>query len=125
MKNVVFIGLSAFILCNTIVAQTFNSGAIESTPSYSQYFSWINNTNEGATTAQTLVNFRFSDDFGEWREIESYVLGFDSQHTELSPEVYISAYPVPYRKKNCKTLQEENRLIANSAYNCTIDKDVI
>jgi hypothetical protein len=33
-------------------------GATELSPSRSQYFSWINNTNEGATEAQTLTNIR-------------------------------------------------------------------
>ncbi len=37
-------------------------GADERTPSYSQYFSWINNTNEGSTEAQTLANL----DFFKW-----------------------------------------------------------
>ena len=31
----------------------------ENTPSQAQYFSWINNTNEGSTEAQTLTNLRF------------------------------------------------------------------
>jgi len=34
-------------------------GADERTPSYSQYFSWINNTNEGSTEEQTMVNLDF------------------------------------------------------------------
>ncbi len=38
------------------------AGADESTPSRSQYFSWINNTNEGATERQTLINI----DFFQW-----------------------------------------------------------
>ncbi len=37
-------------------------GANEKTPSLSQYFSWINNTNEGSTEAQTLANL----DFFKW-----------------------------------------------------------
>lgn len=37
-------------------------GADEKTPSRSQYFSWINNTNEGTTTAQSLINL----DFFKW-----------------------------------------------------------
>ena len=37
-------------------------GADERTPSYSQYFSWINNTNEGSTEAQTMINL----DFFKW-----------------------------------------------------------
>ena len=35
------------------------AGAHERTPSYSQYFSWINNTNEGSTEEQTMVNLDF------------------------------------------------------------------
>jgi len=41
-------------------------GADERTPSYSQYFSWINNTNEGSTEAQTLANL----DFFKWMHDE-------------------------------------------------------
>ena len=37
----------------------FFPGADETTPSRSQYFSWINNTNEGATEKQTLINLSF------------------------------------------------------------------
>ncbi len=36
-----------------------NRGATETSPSRSEYFSWINNTNEGATEAQTMVNLAF------------------------------------------------------------------
>ncbi len=43
-------------------------GADERTPSLSQYFSWINNTNEGSTEAQTLTNLEFfqwlQDEYG-------------------------------------------------------------
>jgi hypothetical protein len=34
-------------------------GADEKTPSRSQYFSWINNTGEGSTEAQTMANLEF------------------------------------------------------------------
>ena len=37
-------------------------GAAEDTPSLAQYFSWINNTNEGSTEAHSLANL----DFFEW-----------------------------------------------------------
>ena len=33
-----------------------DAGADELTPSVAQYFSWINNTNEGSTERQTLIN---------------------------------------------------------------------
>lgn len=36
-----------------------NSGADERTPSKSEYFSWINSTNEGSNEAQTLANLAF------------------------------------------------------------------
>ena len=35
------------------------SGADENTPSHAQYFSWINNTNEGSTEKQTKINLNF------------------------------------------------------------------
>ena len=35
------------------------AGADEKTPSIPQYFSWINNTNEGSTEKQTLTNLAF------------------------------------------------------------------
>ncbi len=35
------------------------AGAHERSPSKSEYFSWINNTNEGSTEAQTLTNFEY------------------------------------------------------------------
>ena len=35
------------------------SGASEKTPSLPQYFSWINNTNEGATEKHTLINLEY------------------------------------------------------------------
>lgn len=38
------------------------AGADNSTPSIPQYFSWINNTNEGSTEEQTLINL----DFFKW-----------------------------------------------------------
>ncbi len=36
-----------------------NAGADNLTPSVPQYFSWINNTNEGSTEKQTLINLDF------------------------------------------------------------------
>lgn len=54
-------------------------GADERTPSRSQYFTWINNTNEGATEAQTLVNLAFfrylHDEFGMVLDIYAFDAG--------------------------------------------------
>jgi len=49
-----------------MTAKTPFPGADESTPSRAQYFSWINNTNEGSTEKQTLINL----DFFAWLQRE-------------------------------------------------------
>lgn len=52
-----------FTVCNISVAQDkVFPGADEKSPSRSEYFSWINNTNEGPTELQTLINL----DFFKW-----------------------------------------------------------
>jgi len=55
------------------------AGADESTPSRSHYFSWINNTNEGSTEAQTLANLDFfkwlHDDYGMELDIYAFDAG--------------------------------------------------
>ncbi len=54
-------------------------GATEATPSYSQYFSWINNTNEGSTEENTLANLAFfkwlHDDYGMKLDIYAFDAG--------------------------------------------------
>ncbi len=54
-------------------------GADETTPSLAQYFSWINNTNEGATEQQTLKNLAFfqwmHDSFGMKLDIYAFDAG--------------------------------------------------
>jgi len=54
-------------------------GADERTASRGQYFSWINNTNEGATEAQTLVNLAFfrwlGDEYGMVLDIYAFDAG--------------------------------------------------
>ncbi len=54
-------------------------GADEKTPSKAQYFSWINNTNEGTTEKQTLVNLAFfkwlKDEYGMKLDIYAFDAG--------------------------------------------------
>jgi hypothetical protein len=54
-------------------------GAHEDTPSLSQYFSWINNTNEGSTEEQTLANLEFfawmRDEYGMRLDIYAFDAG--------------------------------------------------
>jgi hypothetical protein len=56
-----------------------NRGATETSPSRSEYFSWINNTNEGATEAQTMVNLEFfrwlRDEYGLQLDIYAFDAG--------------------------------------------------
>lgn len=53
-------------------------GANEKTPSRSQYFSWINNTNEGPTEAQTLVNLDFFNWLKERYGMQLDIYAFDA-----------------------------------------------
>jgi len=54
-------------------------GATELSPSRSQYFSWINNRNEGSTEAQTLANLGFfkwlHDEYGMQLDIYAFDAG--------------------------------------------------
>jgi hypothetical protein len=54
-------------------------GADRRTPSRAQYFSWINNANEGATEEQTLANLEFfrwlKDEFGMQLDIYAFDAG--------------------------------------------------
>ncbi len=72
MKLRNYLVVAALLLCNSGYSLTASEapkkkvkeekvfpGADEKTPSRTQYFSWINNTNEGATEANTLANLRF------------------------------------------------------------------
>lgn len=65
LKKQIIFGLCIILFgLSPVLAQEkkFFPGADEKTPSRSQYFSWINNTNEGPTEAQTLANL----DFFKW-----------------------------------------------------------
>ena len=53
-------------------------GADEKTPSRSEYFSWINNTNEGTTAAQTLVNLEFFRWLNEKYGMKLDIYAFDA-----------------------------------------------
>ena len=54
-------------------------GAVESSPSQSHYFTWINNTNEGPTEAQSLANLGFfqwmNDEYGMELDIYAFDAG--------------------------------------------------
>ena len=63
------------------------AGADESTPSVAHYFSWINNTNEGSTEAQTMADLDFfkwmHDEYGMQLRIYAFdagVIDADTHH---------------------------------------------
>ncbi|MCK4763154.1 MAG: hypothetical protein KAW12_13240 [Candidatus Aminicenantes bacterium] len=61
-KNILVVFLMLYFLMigfSKESQKTVFPGADENTPSRAQYFSWINNTNEGATEQQTSVNLEF------------------------------------------------------------------
>ena len=68
IKKLIFISIVIFLFFNLKAQENGDvyPGADEKTPSLSQYFSWINNTNEGSTESQTLTNL----DFFNWLQDE-------------------------------------------------------
>lgn len=83
MKKRVLLTLLFFSLCFLVNSQQLPQkvypGADERTPSRSQYFSWINNTNEGTTEEQTLINLDFfkwlHDEYGMILDIYAFDAG--------------------------------------------------
>ncbi len=81
------------------------SGADERTPSHPQYFSWINNGNEGATEQQTLINLNYfkwlHDTYGMNLEIYAWDAGnLDGSdgtyaHPDETPKLKVQ-YPKGY-----------------------------
>ncbi|PWD98461.1 hypothetical protein [Marinilabilia rubra] len=60
MKGYILLLVCFFLgIVNTAGQKSVYPGADENTPSKAQYFSWINNTNEGATAEQTKINLAF------------------------------------------------------------------
>jgi hypothetical protein len=78
---VAFSGLLAFInfAAHSQEGAKVFPGANDKTPSRSEYFSWINNTNEGTTEAQTLSNLAFfrwlHDEYGMVLDIYAFDAG--------------------------------------------------
>ncbi len=81
-----------------------DAGADNFTPSVPQYFSWINNTNEGSTEEQTLINLDFfrylKDTYGMEIKIYAWDAGnFDGAsegYGNVKGEKFLSQYPDEY-----------------------------
>jgi len=71
--------LPAILFALPLSAADVFPGADENTPSQAHYFTWINNTNEGPTTAQTEANLAFfqwlHDEFGMVLDIYAFDAG--------------------------------------------------
>ncbi len=59
MKKHIITFIALFFTLFGFSQQTIFPGADEKTPSRAQFFTWINNTNEGATEEQTMINLDF------------------------------------------------------------------
>ncbi len=84
-------------------------GAAENTPSLAQYFSWINNTNEGSTEAHTMANLEFfnwlHDEFGMILDIYAFDAGnidgpryYGSMETEKFKGQFPNGFDPLYKK---------------------------
>ncbi|HSG81551.1 MAG TPA: hypothetical protein VLC48_04840, partial [Gemmatimonadota bacterium] len=85
------------------------AGASEDTPSLAQYFSWINNTNEGATERQTLINLAFFEwlrsEYGMQLDIYAFDAGaidgpryYGTMQTEKFRRQFPNGFDPIYRK---------------------------
>ena len=71
----------AFLFMNVSVCfgqEKVFAGADEQTPSKAQYFSWINNTNEGTTEEHTLINLSFFEWLQEEYGMQLDIYAFDA-----------------------------------------------
>ena len=77
--GIVFTVLMLFGVSSCSVSEKVFPGADENTPSRAQYMTWINNTAEGSTEAQTLINLDFfkwlHDEYGMVLDIYSFDTG--------------------------------------------------
>jgi hypothetical protein len=73
-------------------------GADEKTPSKAQYFSWINNTNEGATEQQTLINLAFFEWMKSTYGMQLDIYAFDAGAID-GKRFYGSIYSDRFKKQ--------------------------
>jgi len=78
-STIIALSLSLALLAQAQQTQMTFPGADESSPSRAHYFSWINNTNEGATIEQTQANLAFfqwlHDEYGMVLDIYAFDAG--------------------------------------------------
>ncbi len=87
------LSLNVFAQKNDIYA-----GADEKSPSRAQYFSWINNTNEGATEQQTLINLKFFEWLKKEYGMQLDIYAFDAGAID-GKRFYGSIYSDRFKKQ--------------------------
>lgn len=74
------------------------AGADEKTPSLAHYFSWINNTNEGSTEEQTMINLEFFEWLHDEYGMQLDIYAFDAGNID-GPRYYGSTRTDKYKKQ--------------------------
>ena len=101
-KSLVFLAVTMLFAASSYAAEEkIFPGADENTPSRAQYMSWINNTAEGSTEAQTLINLDFfkwlHDEYDMVLDIYSWdtgnIDGVGFTHGTMDSERFKRQYP--------------------------------
>ncbi|MEE4115505.1 MAG: hypothetical protein V2I37_05020 [Marinilabiliaceae bacterium] len=94
------LSLIAILFLNIASAQEKEifPGADENSPSRAQYFSWINNTNEGATMEHTMVNLDFFDWLKKEYGMQLDIYAFDAGAID-GKRFYGSIYSDRFKKQ--------------------------
>ncbi|MBQ4628827.1 MAG: hypothetical protein IJB44_07085 [Clostridia bacterium] len=71
-----------------IIKDKKTAGADEKTPSLAQYFSWVNNTNEGSTEEQTLANLDYFRWLKETYDMQIDIYAWDAGNLDGSASTY-------------------------------------
>ena len=113
MKPTKFIVLISFLMSINIISaqEKVFAGADEKTPSKAQYFSWINNTNEGTTEAHTQINLDFfgwlKEEYGMQLDIYAFDAGaidgkrfYGSMKSERFKNQFPYGFDSIYKKSN-------------------------
>ena len=80
--------------------QSGNHGEItEESPSRSEYFSWINNTNEGSTEAQTLANLAFFAELNKKYGMRLDIYAWDAGNLDGAADGYDFEYSEKIKKQ--------------------------
>ena len=106
--------LASAVLGHGVIASADEStrvfaGATEETPSRAEYFTWINNVNEGATEQQTLTNLAFFDwlkqEYGAQLDIYAWDVGqidTGGRYGSMDSAKFRAHYPNGFRSISAK-----------------------